>query len=216
MTGTQNTKKTPSDYLNGLVWDQKPRLARWIVDYAGAADTESVRTISRNTLITAVRRARQPGCKLDEMLVLEGSQGCGKSSALRILAGDWYTDDLPIGSSTRQVIEATAGKWIVEAAELRAMGEGDIAVLKAFLACSSDEARMPYQVASTRVPRAFVIIGTTHETNWMHDVTGNRRFWPVHVAHFDLDRLRADRDQLWAEASAAEVVNEPIGMAVRP
>jgi hypothetical protein len=206
------------DYLNTLAWDQEPRIERWLIDYAGAPDTEYVRAVSRIVLIAACRRIRKPGAKYDEMLILESPQGSDKSSGLRALAfnDDWFTDDLPLHMDTRRLMEATAGKWIVEAGELKGMGKSAIADLKACLSRQRDEARMAYGHKSTRVPRQFVIIGTTNETDgYLRDATGNRRFWPVRIERFDLARLRADRDQLWAEAAEAEALGESIRLDPR-
>ena len=206
------------DYLNTLAWDQEPRIERWLIDYAGAPDTPYVRAVSRIVLVAACRRIRKPGSKYDEMLILESPQGTDKSSGLRALAAneDWFTDDLPLGSDTRRFMESTVGKWIVEAGELKGMGKSDVNSLKQCLSRQRDEARMAYGHKSTRVPRQFVIIGTTNETDgYLRDGTGNRRFWPVRVQRFDLTRLRADRDQLWAEAAEAEALGESIRLDPR-
>lgn len=206
------------EYLASLAWDQEPRIERWLIDYAGAPDTPYVRAVSRIVLVAACRRIRKPGAKYDEMLILESPQGTEKSQGLRALAfhEDWFTDDLPLGSDTRRFMESTAGKWIVEAGELKGMGRGDVAALKACLSRQRDEARMAYGHKNTRVARQFVIIGTTNETEgYLRDATGNRRFWPVRIQRFDLERLRADRDQLWAEAAEAETLGESIRLDPR-
>jgi predicted P-loop ATPase len=206
------------EYLSSLAWDQEPRIERWLIDYAGAPDTPYVRAVSRIVLVAACRRIRKPGAKYDEMLILESPQGTNKSSALRALAfnDDWFTDDLPLHGDTRRLMEATAGKWIVEAGELKGMGKSDVAALKACLSRQRDEARLAYGYKSTRVPRQFVLIGSTNETaGYFRDETGNRRFWPVRVLLFDLDKLRADRDQLWAEAAEAEALGESIRLDPR-
>jgi hypothetical protein len=206
------------EYLASLAWDQEPRIERWLIDYAGAPDTPYVRAVSRIALVAACRRVRKPGSKYDEMLILESPQGTDKSSGLRALAfnDDWFTDDLPLHGDTRRLMEATAGKWIVEAGELKGMGKGDVAALKACLSRQRDEARMAYGHKSMRVPRQFVIIGTTNETDgYLRDSTGNRRFWPVRVQRFNLEKLRADRDQLWAEAAEAEALGESIRLDPR-
>lgn len=237
MTTTQMTEKSVTNYLASLVWDGIPRLDRWLIDCAGAEDSAAVRSASRAMLVAAVRRAREPGCRFDQLPILDGPQGSGKSRALRLLAVDdaWFTDALPIAdSSTRQIIEATAGKWIVEASELEHAlggrtadkgaetadeGEGDdagippTAALKSFLSRSVDEARMPYQREQTRVPRQFVVVGTTAATPLLED-TGSRRFCVIRVVSFDLARLAEIRDQLWAEASIAEASGESIFIAV--
>jgi len=145
------------DYLSSLAWDQQPRIERWLIDYAGAPDIPYVRAVSRIVLVAACRRIRKPGSKYDEMLILESPQGTDKSSALRALAAsdDWFTDDLPLGSDTRRFMESTGGKWIIEAGELKGMGRGDVAALKACLSRQYDEARMAYGHKNARVPRQF-------------------------------------------------------------
>ena len=215
---SETFEKSVIDYLNALVWDGVPRLDRWLVDCAGAEDSPYVRAASRAMLVAAVRRARHPGCRFDQMPVLEGPQGCGKSSALRVLAVEdaWFADFLPItDGDARKIIEATQGKWIVEAGELAGMKSSDSSTLKSFLSRSTDEARMAYQRDRTRVPRQFVIVGTTGSSDYLRD-TGNRRFWPVRVVHFDLARLTEIRDQLWAEAAVAEAAGEAIDLPLSP
>jgi hypothetical protein len=200
-------------YLDGIKWDGENRLDRWLIDYAGAKDTPYVRAVSRIFLIAAVRRVRQPGVKYDEMLILESAQGTNKSQGLRALAvdDDWFTDDLPLNNDTKRFMESTSGKWIVEAGELKGMSRGDVASLKACLSRQIDEARMSYDRKPTIQARQFVIVGTTNETDgYLRDPTGNRRFWPVRIQQMDLERLRRDRDQLWAEAVVAEAAGESI------
>ena len=200
-------------YLDALRWDGKPRIDRWLIEYAGAPDTSYVLAISRLVLVAAVRRVRSPGAKFDEMPILESEQGTNKSSALRTLAvrDEWFGDDLPLDGDTKTLIEQTGGKWIVEAGELKGMSRGDVAKLKACLSRQVDEARAAYGRKPSKVARQFVIIGTTNEKGgYLKDNTGNRRFWPVRVQAFDLGRLAADRDQLWAEAAVAEAAGESI------
>ena len=194
------------DYLAGLRWDGKPRMEGWLVTYGGAADTPYVRAVGALLLIAAVRRLRVPGCKFDEMPVLEGDQGTNKSSALATLAvnEDWFSDDLPLNADGKRVIEALAGRWLVEAAELKGMRRGDVEHLKSFLSRQVDRARMSYDRLVSEVPRQCVIVGTTNSSQYLRDGTGNRRFWPVKIERFDLPALRRDRDQIRAEAVARE------------
>jgi predicted P-loop ATPase len=211
MGSDKKSTKGVCDYLAALIWDQQPRIDRWLVDYAGAEDTPYVRAVGRAVLVAAVRRARMPGTTFDGMLILEGPQGIGKTAALRILAVEtsWFGDDLPTNDA-RQLLEATAGKWIVEAAELRTLGLEDVAALKACLSRTTDEARLAYDTKMTSVPRQFVVVGTTSATDYLRDSTGARRLWPVRVARFALERLRVDRDQLWAEAAVTERLGESL------
>jgi hypothetical protein len=197
------------EYLDGLKgkWDGTPRIDRWLVDYANAPDTNYVLAVSKLFLVAAVRRIREPGCKFDEMPILESGQGTNKSTGLRALAvrSEWFADDLPLDGDTKHLIEQTSGKWIVEAGELKGMNRGDVAKLKACLSRQVDEARLSYGRKNTIAPRQFVIIGTTNENGgYLKDTTGNRRFWPVRIDGFDLESLKRDRDQLWAEAVHCE------------
>lgn len=194
------------EYLAGLVWDGVQRLDGWLPAYGHAEDTPYVRAVGALVLVAAVRRVRHPGAKFDEMLVLESAQGTNKSSALRILAvrDEWFSDDLPLNADTQRVIEALAGKWVVEAGELKGLKKGGTDHLKGFLSRTFDRARPAYGRLAVEVPRQCVIVGTTNDSRYLRDTTGNRRFWPVAVQGFDLDALRRDRDQLWAEAAARE------------
>ena len=195
------------DYLATLKWDGIPRVDNWLVTYAGAEDTEFNRAVGRIVLIAGIRRIMKPGCKYDEMLILEGKQGCGKSTALKILAinEEWFIDDLPLDRDSKKNIESLAGHWIVEAGELKGMRKGEIENLKSFLSRTTDKARMAYGRLTTIVPRQCIIIGTTNNDRYLKDSTGNRRFWPVKVKGFDLAALKRDVDQLWAEACHYEV-----------
>ena len=218
MTEKKTDEQQPKpvvDYLDSLVWDGTPRLDRWLIDYAGAEDTPNVRGVSRAILVAAVRRARHPGCKFDQLPVICGPQGCGKSLALQLLAVNdaWFTDALTFVDATdKQVVELTAGKWIVEAGGLEDLIQKDVAALKAFLSRPVDEARLAYQRNRTRVPRGFVVVGTTSATDYLKD-TSSRRYWPVTVRSFDLTRLAEVRDQLWAEASVVEAAGGSIDLA---
>ncbi len=193
------------DYLDALEeWDGVNRVEEWLIRYAGVEDSPYVRAVSRLVLVAAVRRVRQPGCKFDEMLILEGAQGTLKSSALKALCPDpaWFTDDFKLGLDTKTQMERTLGKWIVEAGELKGMSASDQNDMKSNLSRSVDEARMAYGRETMVVPRQYVFIGTTNEGQYLRDPTGDRRYWPVTITQpFDLAGLLADRDQIWAEAS---------------
>jgi hypothetical protein len=204
------------DYLHGLQWDGVPRLNEWLITYGNAEPTDYVRAVGALILKAAVARVRRPGCKFDEMVVLEGSQGTNKSSALQILAVEesWFSDSLPLRSlSEREVIEQLRGRWLIEAAEMSGHGNADTEHIKAFLSRTHDRARMAYAREQTEAPRQCVIIGTTNKEEYLPDTTGNRRFWPVRTNGFDLEALKHDRDQLWAEAAARVAKGESIRLA---
>lgn len=204
------------DYLATLKWDGKERISAWLHDYAGANNDVYTRAVSRIMLVAAVRRVRQPGCKFDEMPILEGVQGTNKSTGLKVLAvrPEWFADDLPLGADTKRFMEAIQGRWIIEAGELKGMSQGDVSALKATLSRTVDRARLSYGRKNTVMERRCLIVGTTNETSgYLRDTTGNRRFWPVRVNRFDIGALERDRDQLWAEATQAESSGESIRLA---
>jgi hypothetical protein len=177
------------DYLDGLKWDGVPRLETWLSVYCKAEDTPCTRAVGRLVLMAAVRRVRQPGCKFDEILVLESlEQGGDKSSALEMLAKEpeWFSDNLQLGVSAKETIEALSGHWIMEVSELQGMRRSDIEKVKAFASRSRDRARMAYDRTVTEAPRQCIIIGTTNDERYLRDLTGNRRFWPVRVGRIDL------------------------------
>lgn len=196
------------DYLDRLKpWDGVDRTSTWLIRLCGAVDTPFVRAVSRIVLMAAVRRVRRPGAKFDEMLVLESTtQGTDKSTFVRSLCADaeWFGDSFPIDGDAKLVIEQTAGKWIIEAGELAGMSAADHRDLKATLSRQCDEARMAYGHERTDVPRQFIVIGTTNDTEYLKDPTGNRRYWPVEITRCDVRGLVAERDQLWAEAAYLE------------
>ncbi len=208
----RNKRHPVREYLAGLEWDGTPRLDSWLTTYLGVENSEYARAVGRIVLVAAVRRVRKPGCKFDEMMVLEGKQGTSKSTALGVLAvcPDWFSDDLPLNADAKRFIESTAGRWIVEAGELKGMRKGDVEHLKSCLSRRIDRARMSYGRLPIEVPRQFVVIGTTNSERYLRDNTGNRRFWPVRTGTIDLERLQRDRDQLWAEAVAREAADDSI------
>ena len=212
-TAQRNAFHPVRDYLSGLMWDGTPRIDAWLVTYGKAADTDYVNAVGRLVLIAAVRRVMQPGCKFDELLILESDQGLLKSSALRVLCpnADWFSDDLPLHVEAKQIIERTAGKWIIEAADLSGKNKSSIEQLKASLSRQVDgPVRLAYAHLPDEIPRQFIIIGTTNSHKYLKDSTGNRRFWPVRVQRFDVDGIQRDRDQLWAEAVKREASGESI------
>jgi len=188
------------EYLNRLQWDGTPRLERWTVSHLGAEDTELNRAFGSLWMIGAVARIMRPGAKVDHMLILEGPQGAKKSTALKVLAGDgWFTDELAeIGS--KDAAQQMRGVWIIEIAELDAIGRAEVSRIKAFLSRTVDRYRPPYERYVVDVPRQCVFAGSVNPDTYLRDETGNRRFWPVRCGSIDLDALRRDRDQLWAEA----------------
>lgn len=190
------------DYLAALQWDGRARIGRWTVDYLGAADTTLNREFGHLMLIAAVRRARAPGTKFDQIVVLEGKEGTGKSSAVKILAGEEnFSDQHILGASDKEQQEAFTGVWLHEIAELAGMKRTDVERIKQFASRTEDRARPAYGRLRVDMKRRGIFIATTNEDIYLKSETGNRRFWPIETGHIDLAKLKADRDQLWAEAA---------------
>lgn len=188
------------DWLDTLKWDDTPRIETWTSTYLGAAPTAFHHTIGALWLISAVARIYRPGVKADHMLILEGPQGARKSTAIKVLAGeDWFTDELPELGSKDAAIHMQ-GVWIVEIAELDAIGRAEVSRIKAFLTRTTDRFRPPYGRYTVEVPRQCVFAGTVNPDTYLRDETGNRRFWPLRCGSIDIAAIARDRDQLWAEA----------------
>lgn len=202
------------DWLGHIeaTWDGVPRLDRWLSTYLGVKDSEFSRTIGSIFLIAAVRRARQPGCKFDELLVLEGPQGIEKSSAVAALcpSRDWFSEDFTVSMSSKELLETTQGKWLVEAPELSKLNVSEVEHVKHLLSRQVDRARMAYERTPTERGRQWVGFATVNADQYLSDPTGNRRFWPVTCGAVDVAAIERDRGQLWAEAAQRETAGEAI------
>lgn len=187
-------------YLMHLTWDGVSRLDDGAARYFGAVDTPYHRAVFSKWMLSAVERARHPGCQVDHVLILEGPQGTLKSSALRVLAGDAHFSDALPELGTKEALEHCLGPWILELSELTQVNRAEVETLKAFITAREPSFRHAYARRTTSHPRRCVFAGTTNSDTYLKDTTGNRRFWPLKCGTIDLEALRTDRDQLWAEA----------------
>ena len=191
-----------ADYLNALVWDGTPRLDTLLENYFNAVDDKRyLSAVGHNWMISLVGRALRPGMKADNMLILEGKQGIGKSRALRVLGGEYYRETTVHDMGSKDFLQNMAGSWIYDINELRSLRKSDHATIKSLLSSSEDAFRLPYGRVTTIKQRGCVIVGTTNEEVYLTDDTGARRFWPVRCGYVvEVDMLEQDRDQLLAEA----------------
>ena len=191
------------EYLARLTWDGQERLETWLTAYMGAEDTPLIREMGKRFLMAAVARAMEPGCKVDNVLILQGCQGTLKSTALRALFGAaWYSDTPPDLRNLRDAAAQLQGLWCLEWAELDNMSRREATTIKAFISTQVDRFRPAYGRNVVERKRTAVITGSTNELEYLKDSTGERRFWPVLVGRVDVEGIRQTRDQLWAEAHA--------------
>lgn len=193
-------------YLDSLSWDGVERIPRALADYLGAIDCYYTRAVSIKTLCAAVARVFIPGIKFDYMPTLIGSQGIGKSTFVRILGREWYTDSLKISDmKDKTAVEKLSSAWIVEASELDGMNRTEATTIKSFLSTREDVYRPAYGREVVRRKRQSIIIGTSNERAFLKDDTGNRRFWPIDCGIHTPTKsvfhdLEGEVDQIWAEA----------------
>jgi len=192
------------DYLNGLQWDGVSRLGPVgvINKVLGRDGTELETAFIRKFMVAAVARAMAPGCKFDSTLIMTGPGESYKSTFCRVLAGDDYFRDSHIDINTKDGLTALKGNWIIEWSELTAVKRAkDQDTIKSYLSATVDKYRPPYGRTDISVPRACVIVGTTNDSEFLSDPTGNRRYWPLTLkGNIDIAWVVANRDQLWAEA----------------
>ena len=194
------------EFLQALPeWDKVERVDTLLIDYLGAADNKYVRAVTRKTLCAAACRVLNPGCKFDTMLVLNGSQGIGKSTLIAKLGGEWFSDSLSLNDTKdKTAAEKLQGYWILEIGELAGLRKAEVETLRSFLSRQNDIYRASFGKRTTPHPRQCVFFGTTNaESGYLRDTTGNRRFWPVKTlgggSKRSWDVTQEDVLQIWAE-----------------
>jgi predicted P-loop ATPase len=197
------------EYLTQLVWDKKPRLNAMFPALFSAEDTDYTRQAARCFMVSAVARilwadpkVRHNGAQVDFMLVLEGEQGRGKTSAVRELFGaEWYAESMESPSS-KDFYQSLRGRWCVEIGEMDSFSKADVTKVKQAITSRFDTYRPSYGRVSRSFRRECVFVGTTNEHEYLRDASGGRRFLPVKVDAVHIAEITRQRDQLWAEAVA--------------
>jgi len=190
------------NYIYGLAWDGKNRLDDVFVRLMHAQDSEYTRAVTRKTFVGAVARVFEPGCQWDYTLILEGAEGLRKSSFIRVMAGQWGAE-FNVDPKHKDTVEMMRGAWLVEIAEMVAARSTESRALMAFLTRRIDRMRLPYAKSSEDFRRQGIFIGTSNpdQVGYLDPNSENRRYWIVEVfKRLDEDALKAERDQLWAEA----------------
>ena len=205
-------------FMDLPAWDKTPRAETLLIDYLGAQDSPYVRAVTRKTLCAAVHRVILPGCKFDNILVLSGPQGVGKSTLLARLGMQWFSDSLSVSDmNDKTAAELLQGHWLIEIGEMAGMRKADLEKVKAFLSRQDDRYRAAYSQRVSSHPRQCVFFGTTNQDGYLRDMTGNRRFWTVQVTgqgkHKPWELEQPVLDQIWAEvltmAAAEQLFLEP-------
>lgn len=191
------------EYLQSREWDSIPRLDTLFSDYFGDTDCPYTRAVARKSLVAAVARAMEPGCQYDQVPVVCGPQGIGKSTFFTMLGGPWFSNSVTTFDG-KEAAEQIQGNWIIEIGELAALNRTETNMVKQMLSRRVDDFRAAYGRRKEKQPRRCVFFGTTNDRDYLKDPTGNRRYWPIDCVDkasksvFSL--TQEDIDQIWAEA----------------
>lgn len=195
------------EHIDSLTWDGVPRLDTWLSETCGVPRDVYHAAVGRNVVGGMIKRARRPGCKHDEVMILLGAQGLAKSTMCRTLAmfGDWFTDSVSFEGSPQNIIPQLFGKLVVELQELDGMAKKEVQHIKAFITRQSDNVTLKYKAFASDFPRRCIFIGSSNDAAPLVDLTGNRRFLPVQVeSEINIAWLEENVSQVVAEAAALE------------
>lgn len=200
-TAMTNTYDPVRKYLDSLPdWDGKPRCEGLLLDYANAeGNPDWIRLITRKFCIAAIARVMEPGCQVDNTLVLQGAQGGGKTSFVRVMGAGFHVET-SLDFHNKDAVLTASQNWLVELGELASLSKSNIESIRNFLTRKEDQIRLPYGRTVQTMPRRCIFIGTTNSRQPLTDPEGSRRFWVVSVGRVDTVGLAKIRDQAWSEA----------------
>ncbi|MPW12005.1 hypothetical protein GDZ25_00545 [Lactobacillus delbrueckii] len=187
----KHSRNLVKERLESVKWDGKPRLDTLFIDTLGVEDDPAgySRAVTRRWLVGAVKRIYEPGCKFEMVPMLTGEQGIGKSTLIRRLASPTFFNSGLRGMKDKDDKIDLLGNWIIELGEITAFKRSTIEDIKQFISDQEDKYREPYGKLSVPHPRKSVFIGTTNESEFLKDSTGNRRFFPLECSS---ERIKLD------------------------
>ena len=193
------------EYIKSLQWDGVPRVNTLLIDYFGAEDNAYTRAAIRKILCAAVTRVFHPGTKFDTALILVGPQATYKSTFVKKLGKNWFSDTFTTVQG-KESFEQIQGAWLVEIAELSGLKKAEVETIKHYISKCEDSFRPAYGRTIETYKRQCVFFGTTNSKDFLRDPTGNRRFLPIDVRpeyatkNVAQELTEEEVDQVWAEA----------------
>lgn len=206
------------EYIRAQKWDGIPRINKLLIDYFGAEDNAYTRAAIRKMLVAAVARVFEPGTKFDTALILVGEQGTYKSTFIKKLGMEWFSDTFTTVQG-KESFEQIQGAWLIEMAELSGLKKAEVESIKHYISKREDMFRPAYGRTVETYKRQCVFFGTTNNKDFLRDPTGNRRFMPIdvrpeYVTKSVIDDLTQDEvNQIWAEAYQLYLAKEPLYLA---
>jgi predicted P-loop ATPase len=205
------------DYIKSLTWDGHQRIDTLLIEYFGAQDNVYTRAALRKMLVAAVARVFDPGVKFDTALILVGPQETYKSTFVKKLGKEWFSDTFTTVQG-KESFEQLQGAWLIEMAELSGLKKAEVETIKHFISKREDQFRPAYGRVVETYRRQCVFFGTTNKDDFLRDPTGNRRFLPIDVRPEFVtksvpdDLTSKEIDQIWAEAYELYKSGEPLYM----
>lgn len=201
LVADENPFDSATEWLSRLEWDGIPRIKTFLSDYFNAEANEYTEAVSLYLWTALAGRVLKPGIKADMVPILIGDQGCGKSTGVAAISPSQdYFCEVSFAEKDDDLARKMRGRLVGEIGELRGLHTKELESIKAFITRTHENWIPKYREFATQFPRRLVFVGTTNQDEFLSDDTGNRRFLPVRVNNVNVEGIRQNRDQLWAEA----------------